>query len=360
MNILILAKHKSLGGLIKHIGLLGKGLEQFTNDNVIVGISPGEGETELRKTLHVKTIPFSAFNPYKIWKSYKTLSSIVKSQKIRVIHAQNRIPAIYAAVYCCFHKNVKYLWSNHQVPIPSDWLHRMMTHYGELAVAEGIEGQRLLINELKIPKEKTRIVNLGIELDQFNKIDEESQKTLRESLGIKLEEKVLLLYGRLAASKGHFFLLDALHRVENTHYKLILPGEDNEFKNQVIERAKEYRLNDNLLFPGFVNGRDYLSISDLVLLPSKNEGFPQACIEAFSMGVPVIRTKTGGFEDTQDMCWGVEYGDIDEFARLLNAFFDNEQSYLERASYAQVAVNRLSIEKMSEDYHSIYKEIIGL
>lgn len=358
MNILILAKHRSLGGLIKHIGLLGKGLTEYEGDTIVVGISPGEGAKELSKSLNVDLLPFSLTNPLKMIKTYRGLGRLVNKYAIDVIHTENRVPSLFAAFYCLFHKNVKYLWSNHQVPIPSDFVHRAMTKYGELAVAEGIEGRRLLINELRIPEEKTTIVNLGIELEKFVKTDEKTQSDLKTKIGVESGTKVLMLYGRLAESKGHLFLLDALNKVIFKNYRLVMPGDDASFKETVIARAKEYGIADKLVFPGFVNGRDYLSISDLMLLPSKNEGFPQACVEAYAMGVPVIRTKTGGYEDTKDMCWGVDFGDVDTLAKLLNDYFADDKPFAEKAKHAEEAVKRLSVEAMAHNYQIIYQDIL--
>ncbi|MEL7239249.1 MAG: glycosyltransferase, partial [Planctomycetota bacterium] len=38
--------------------------------------------------------------------------------------------------------------------------------------------------------------------------------------------------------------------------------------------------------------------SDVLLLPSKREGFSLVCLEAMSVGVPHVRTRTSGFSET--------------------------------------------------------------
>ena len=115
---------------------------------------------------------------------------------------------------------------------------------------------------------------------------------------------------------------------------------------------------DKIIFPGFIDGREWLSITDLMVLPSKTEGFPQACVEAFAMGIPVIRTKTGGYEDTKDMCFGVEYGDVESLSSLLMDFFERTSIFSEKASYAKGHAFRYSIEQMVNDYYKIYEEAL--
>lgn len=356
MNILMLATENNASGVTSCIASLSHGLTLLKNANVTIAV--GGGKNVFLNDLNVEVIDFSSKSLFSIIRNYRKMVDVIKKYDIDIIHAHNRIPALYAALYCLFHKNVKYLWSNHKVPIPSDFVHRAMTKYGELAVAEGIEGRRLLINELRIPEEKTKIVNLGIELEKFVKTDEKTQSDLKSKIGVEASTKVLMLYGRLAESKGHLFLLDALNKVGFKNYRLVMPGDDAAFKNTVIARAKEYGISDKLVFPGFVNGRDYLSISDLMLLPSKNEGFPLACVEAYAMGVPVIRTKTGGYEDTKDMCWGVDFGDVDLLAKLLNDYFSDDKLFAEKAKHAEEAVKRLSVEAMAHNYQKIYQEIL--
>lgn len=65
-----------------------------------------------------------------------------------------------------------------------------------------------------------------------------------------------------------------------------------------------------MIFPGYIDGRQYLSIADLMVLSSKQEGFGIVNVESFAMEVPVIRIKTAGWLDMKDCCFGVEYGGV--------------------------------------------------
>ena len=356
MNVLIFAKQSHIGGLTHHCGLLAQGLTEHKHAKVVLGMTVGEGTSELAKRFDVETFIMGGKNPMTWLKAYKRLKEVVNRHKIDIIHTQNRIPALLASISCHFHKDVKYIWSNHLVPIPNNPLFRMLTHYGYCAVAEGIAGRDMLMSNLRIPKDKVRVVNLGIDLSRFNRSSNDNQAALKKEWKIDLNKKVILLYGRLSENKGHLFLLDALKGIDRRNFYLVFPGKDPEFKAVVDAKAKEIGLEGNLIYPGFINGPEWLSISDLMVLPSRNEGFPQACIEAYAMGVPVIRTKSGGYEDTKDMCFGVDFGDVNGFRKLLQDFLEGGEYFNTRAQEAKKLVNRYSIEQMADDYYAIYEE----
>lgn len=356
MNVLMLVNSNSIGGVVSCVASLSKGLKKYHNDNVIIGILDGEGPREMMKDLNVINIDFQKKNPLGIIRNYRKIKRIIHDNSIEIIHTHNRVPALYAAVYCFFHKSVKYIWSNHLVPIPSDFLHRITTKYGECAVAEGISGQKMLYEKFRIPEEKIKVINLGSPIEEFVKNSDEDNERLKKRLGIEKTEKVIMLYGRLAEVKGHLFLLKALSKLSNRDYKLIFPGGGNpEYKNRVIAKAKEYGLEKNLIFPGYIKGRDYLSICDLMILPSAQEGFGIVNVESFSMGVPVIRTKTGGYEDMSDCCFGIQYGDVKGLTELLEKFFSNSTIFAEQAEYSRKNVNRFSVKYMVEQYVNVYR-----
>lgn len=168
---------------------------------------------------------------------------------------------------------------------------------------------------------------------------------------------MILLYGRLAPVKGHLFLLKAVSLLDDekkSHLKIVFPGQGEEYKNKLVYFALKYGLKDALIFPGYIEGRDYLSIADLMVLPSKQEGFGIVNVESFAMGVPVIRTKTAGWSDMEDCCIGVEYGDVKSLVKCINYLWDSPQILEEQMKKAAQNVSRFSIDKMTDEYRKIY------
>ena len=361
MNILMLVKNSEVGGVLSCVKSLSDGLVK-NGDQVIIGTCAGEGVEKMLTEHEVRIINFSAKSPSEIRKSYCQIKEIAKKYNIEIIHAQNRIPALYASVYCFFHRKEKYFWSNHLVPIPCSFFYRLTTRYGKFAVAEGIDGRNFLVDKFKISENKVRIVNLGSHLEAFQKTSADCQKQLKEQLGIKKGQKVLLLYGRLMPVKGHLFLLEALSMLskeKRDELCVIFPGENESYKQEINAFATKLGIEKMLIYPGYINGQEYLSISDLMVLPSKKEGFGIVNVEAFAMSVPVIRTKTAGYLDMEDCCYGVEFGDTKALAEHINYLWEEPEKLQNMAEIASKKVERFSVEKMTEAYKAIYLESLS-
>ena len=359
MNILFLAKDSGLGGVVTSTRSLSLGLINQKKAKIVIGICKGIGQETILSDLDVHIIDYNTKNPIGIIKNYLIIKKIINDYKINIIHAQNRIPAIYADLYCRFHNKTKYIWANHLVPIPSSWIYRITTKYGSKAVTDCMEGKSLLKNALKIPDDKIEVINLGMDLSQIIKTSNDDQRELKNRLGILQDEKVIILYGRLTEHKGHLLLLNSISKCSNQQYKLIFPGEDDDYKRKIINLAQKLGIADKLIFPGFIKGNEYLSISDLLVLPSEKESFGMSLIEAFKLEVPVIRSMTGGYEDMADMCFGFKSGDGNELTALLNLFFDNPKVYTEKAKYAYDCVDRFSINNAVDKYYHLYREILN-
>ncbi|MGR5488052.1 glycosyltransferase family 4 protein [Vibrio alfacsensis] len=100
--------------------------------------------------------------------------------------------------------------------------------------------------------------------------------------------------GRVQEDKGVIDLIEAFARLDNKKFKLDIIGSGN-----LLGKLSKENSNPNIRFLGQVENkkiRNYLSSSDIVVVPSKNryEGFPRVILEAWSCGVPVITSNVGG------------------------------------------------------------------
>lgn len=70
---------------------------------------------------------------------------------------------------------------------------------------------------------------------------------------------------------------------------------DGELRDNVMEKYKEFSLEDNIKMYGFVrNPYGLLKSSKILCMPSQWEGFGLAAIEALVFGLPVLAAPVGG------------------------------------------------------------------
>lgn len=107
--------------------------------------------------------------------------------------------------------------------------------------------------------------------------------------------------GRLTRAKGIDLLLSAFATVrmgssEPIELHIVGDGEDREM---LMAQADALGLNMSVSFVGQVaDPSEKLKASDVYVLPSRHEGFPNAMVEAMAVGLPVIAARCqGGVED---------------------------------------------------------------
>lgn len=108
--------------------------------------------------------------------------------------------------------------------------------------------------------------------------------------------KVIITVGRLSAEKQQERLMRAfsyVHAHDGEAVLLILGIGPKERYLKFI--ARKYGLEKNIIFAGFKrNVAYYLKNSSIFVLSSKMEGFPNAILEAMSVGLPVVTTDSPG------------------------------------------------------------------
>ncbi|EHO21504.1 hypothetical protein HMPREF9466_00361 [Fusobacterium necrophorum subsp. funduliforme 1_1_36S] len=108
---------------------------------------------------------------------------------------------------------------------------------------------------------------------------------------------ILCSIGELTARKNHKIILQALFKLnnKNIHYMIIGQGR---LKQALYDLVKKLKLESQVHFLGYrTDIKELLSISDLYVFPSIQEGLPVALMEAMATGLPIIASNIRGNRD---------------------------------------------------------------
>jgi glycosyltransferase involved in cell wall biosynthesis len=98
-------------------------------------------------------------------------------------------------------------------------------------------------------------------------------------------------------------------------------------------------------------------------LPSREESFPQAALEAMAMSLPVIAAEVGGVSElVKNEINGllVPKGDIQFFSNALNRFQLDPKAVFNMGSQAKITALKFSEKAMVEHISAIYHELLAI
>ncbi len=177
-------------------------------------------------------------------------------------------------------------------------------------------------------------------------------------------EKILMHVSNFRAVKRVPDCVDILARVrKRVPARLVLVGDGPE-RPRVAERAEELGVAEHVLFLGKHQSVDeLLSCADLFLLPSENESFGLAALEAMASGAPVVASRVGGVPEvvaSEDVGALLPVGDVEGMAdAALGWLLDDDRWKRTSAAARAWAVERFSSERVVPLYEAHYRRVVG-
>lgn len=146
---------------------------------------------------------------------------------------------------------------------------------------------------LGVDAERVDVVENGVDTSLFSPRD---RGVARRELGVDLERRLIVYVGRIERRKGVFELLEAFGTIAPLHpsvdLALIGPGEDEaECRGLAAPLGARVRFLGAQPLPEVAR---WLAASDVLTLPSHDEGTPNVVLEALSSGRRVVATRVGG------------------------------------------------------------------
>lgn len=152
--------------------------------------------------------------------------------------------------------------------------------------------------------DKITVIPQSVRTDVCFPVTAEQKLALRRKLGLPENELVVIYTGRLVSYKGLPLLLDAWPEILKQYPGAFLvacgAGGVDVFncEEQVKQFVADRGLGGSVRLTGAVSNVDeFLKAADLYALPTQNEAFPLALLEAMACGLASVSTPVGGIPD---------------------------------------------------------------
>jgi alpha-maltose-1-phosphate synthase len=168
----------------------------------------------------------------------------------------------------------------------------------EMYVRDGISGENI------------EVLPVGCDTDNFIPVAKDDPQTLavRDSLGVKPDELMILTVGGDAASKGAQEVMQALARIDGKvpdwkYVCKVWPQPRTEVQTGAdLALARQLGIDKKVLYATSINSRNFMphliGACDIYAAPSRLEGFGMSQVEANACEKPVISMKAMGMLDT--------------------------------------------------------------
>jgi glycosyltransferase involved in cell wall biosynthesis len=242
---------------------------------------------------------------------------------------------------------------------------RLMFKSAKKVVVQTEANKDILMKECGVRANKIEIIPNGVDTEMFNPSFVNGEH-FRQKCRIN-EEKVVLFVGRLTSQKGLEYLMEAMPLVtrEIPNVKLVIAGE-GPLKNFLTELCRKLKISSNVIFLGSLLHDDMprlFAISDVFVLPSLSESFPNALLEAMAMKKAVVVTKVGVAPEilkNRDTGVLIEPGKSDELAREIVQILSNDDLAKHIGKKARKLVQvKFSWDRVVEQTLMLYEKVLS-
>ncbi|HGH7179060.1 TPA: glycosyltransferase family 4 protein [Bacillus luti] len=327
--------------------------------------------SKYRVTIHQIDLVRNPFSPKNI-KAYKQMLNLIKEEQFDVIHCNTPIGGILGRFCGKKMKVSKVIYTAHGfhfykgAPLLKRILfqsaERWMARYTDAIITMNQEDYQAACN-FKLRKNRSVyfIPGVGVDTGLYQSVQID-QAALKSSLGLKENDIVLIAMGDLIRRKNYASSIKAIAKANNKNLQFLICGKGPELDN-LQTLAKELEVEDQVHFLGFRSDiKELLSIADVFLFTTYQEGLPRSMMEAMASGLPCIASKVRGNVDLIVEGKGGflrEPNDVKGIAECISKLALNESLRKEMSLFNLESINQFDVENVKRIMREIYLKELG-
>lgn len=179
---------------------------------------------------------------------------------------------------------------------PHQWLLHLSNRWVSAVLANSMRlRDECLTQERWLSPQTIYVIYNGVDLSRFCATT--PSQRLKHAFGIPEHVPVVGVIANLAARKGHRDLLSATEIIlrQMPETRVVFVGRDEGIQDELDAQAQNAGIRDAVIFAGQQsNIPEWLSLFDLVVSASHEEGMSNALLEAMAAGKPIVATRIAG------------------------------------------------------------------
>ncbi len=356
-----------LGGSEKLVSFIVEGLDQdqFEVSVCCIGELGHYGE-ELRDQGYMV---YSLDVDGKWWKIFQNLNAflklvrLLKSHKIDIVNAHLFISGTVGRIAGILGRVPALVHTTHNIMYPKiePLVNKLLEPFTKAVVVDSEAVKKKLITAGQSP-EKIHVIYNGI--DTVNLSVKSSPSKIRNELGFNKDDIILGTISHLERYKGHDFLIESFARLapKYPNIYLILIG-DGSLRETYEESISRFNLQNRIRLLGKrPDLLDLLSTIDIMVHPSRWEGFGIILAEAMYCRIPIVSTDRGGIPEvvSHNECGFIApFGDVEIFSEYISRLITSK-SLREKfgESGHKLACEKFPMSQMINSYSELYHSVI--
>ena len=215
-----------------------------------------------------------------------------------------------------------------------------------------------------LPREKTRIVFNGVNVNKFDGIEKDMEFRRKYAMD---NEKIVFFVGRMVREKGVQVLIDAIPKICSNYgdAKFVFAGKGPELEH-LKHLANQTGFGNKVLFTGYISDEDLLKLYkciDIAVFPSLYEPFGIVALEGMVANVPTVVSQAGGLGEIINHGYdGMKAytGNSNSLADCILELLYNNNNMVEniKANAMRKIHEMYNWDIISDHTYAVYKEII--
>jgi len=332
MKIVRIIARLNVGGPAKHVVWLTDGLRNAGYESVLVAGTVPAGEDDMGYFAYNSNVnpvfiremsrEISHKDLVTVWKLYRLL----RRERPDIIHTHTAkagtVGRIAALLYRWFtlgtfvgrrrrckvvHTYHGHIFHSYYGPIKTRFflfVERVLARLTDRIVVITEQQKREIHERFRVgSNDQFTVIRLGLDINQYAE-NNGNRSLLRDQFGIRPDEILVGIVGRLTAVKNHELFLRTISEFKQAslnagerRVRFIIIGGGG-LRRELEQMVMRLGLSEDVIFAGNRSDpENFYPALDIVALTSKNEGTPLTLIEAMANSRPLLATAVGGVVD---------------------------------------------------------------